>query len=1118
MENQERKSIHWFDKPLLEGTKLTIGTTIFIAILVLALVSRFYDLGARTISHDETSHVYYSWRLYKGMGYAHTPLTHGPFQFHLLALSYFFFGDNDFTARIPAAVFSVLAIVFLWKFKRYLGKTGMLATSALLLISPYMLYYGRYVRNEAFVIVFGIITIWAILRYLETGEAKYTFWLTAATTLHYTTKETAFIYTAQAMIFLGMVFVVNILRKDWKRKQYKNPFIIALIVSLVLLMVMMGIRMYNSAVAVIPAEGVMQDAAAAETGLPSLLVALPLILSIISALLGLYFAIRGLLWENIRENRAFGLLVLLGSFVLPQLTPFPMKMLGMDPTNYDVSNIIKGLFVFIPIVLLSIAVGLLWNTKVWLINAGIFYIPFTLLYTTFLTNVNGFVSGIVGSLGYWLEQQGVKRGNQPWYYYIGLQIPIYEYLPALGTLTALWIYLKKIYRRTNNKEHSSVEPVDSNQNLFVPMMFFWTITSGIAYSIAGEKMPWLTCHIALPMIFLAGWAIGKLFDNFNWRYFTERKGILTVALVFTFVLSLSKMITLIIGATGFDWKTHGENLASIQVTGFIVLNLIVVILSGWALGSLINNWDIWRLLRNLYTAFLVFLAVLTARTAAMAAYINYNNPTEYLVYAHMARGPKEAFEQIKELSRRTTDGLSMEVAYDDETTYPYWWYLRNFTTQNFYGDKPTRELRKAPVILVGNKNYGKIEPVVGNAYYKFDYIRIWWPNQDYFNLTYDRIVNAITNPDMREALFRIWFFRDYAKYAELTGQDLSLENWTPSVKMRLYVRKDIASKVWNLANTAAEEKEIKADPYEGKGVTLVPDKIVGTEGKQPGEFVKPRNVAVASDGSLYVADSGNNRIQHLSPDGDVIKVWGKFGDISTGDAPPGTFYEPWGIAVDSDNNVYVADTWNHRIQKFDANGNFITQWGTFGQAENSSAFWGPRDILVDSQDRIFVTDTGNKRIVIFDKDGNFLSSFGTAGLLAGEFDEPVGIALDGNGRAFVADTWNQRIQRFVPSGDGLTFTADHQWEISGWYGQSLDNKPYIAVDRKGHLFASDPEGYRILEFDTDGKFIRYWGDYGDEQDGLNLPTGMAIDSNGGIWVADAGNNRLLHFITETGTK
>jgi sugar lactone lactonase YvrE len=71
-----------------------------------------------------------------------------------------------------------------------------------------------------------------------------------------------------------------------------------------------------------------------------------------------------------------------------------------------------------------------------------------------------------------------------------------------------------------------------------------------------------------------------------------------------------------------------------------------------------------------------------------------------------------------------------------------------------------------------------------------------------------------------------------------------------------------------------------------------------------------------------------------------LHVWGSFADIAQGEAPPSTFYEPWGIAIGPDGSVYVADTWNHRIQKFTAKGEFIKMWGYFGQAEQPDGFWG----------------------------------------------------------------------------------------------------------------------------------------------------------------------------------
>jgi DNA-binding beta-propeller fold protein YncE len=181
-----------------------------------------------------------------------------------------------------------------------------------------------------------------------------------------------------------------------------------------------------------------------------------------------------------------------------------------------------------------------------------------------------------------------------------------------------------------------------------------------------------------------------------------------------------------------------------------------------------------------------------------------------------------------------------------------------------------------------------------------------------------------------------------------------------------------------------------------------------------------------------------------------------------------------------------------------------------GVLETPTAFWGPRSLAFDSQGRLYVTDTGNKRVVIFDADGNYISQFGSVGMQSGEFDEPVGIVISKDDVIYVADTWNQRIQSFM--GDSTNnFTPLISWNIVGWYGQSLDNKPYLTILNNDHLLASDPEGYRILEFSGTGEFIRYWGDYSTGPEGLNLPVGLCADDSGGVWVADSGNHRILHF-------
>ena len=278
------------------------------------------------------------------------------------------------------------------------------------------------------------------------------------------------------------------------------------------------------------------------------------------------------------------------------------------------------------------------------------------------------------------------------------------------------------------------------------------------------------------------------------------------------------------------------------------------------------------------------------------------------------------------------------------------------------------------------------------------------------------------------------------------------------------------------------------------------DQIFGAE-RYPLGLNAPRAIAAGLHDDLYVADSRNHRILHIGSDGTLLNQWGTFADQQTGNAPMGTFNEPWGVAVGPDGSVYVSDTWNHRIQKFTADGHPILMWGQYGQPtpdipESKSFFWGPRGIAVDSQGHVFVADTGNKRIVVFDAEGNYITEFGSGGFDPGQFDEPVGVTVANDGTVFVTDTWNQRVQSFLPNPDGTFYAPLQQWDVSAWYGQSVDNKPFITVSQDKHVFITDPEGYRVIEFTENGDFVRTWGDFGSGANEIGLAAGITIDQNG----------------------
>ena len=1224
----------WLEKPIHPAlSAITVEVALFAGIILLAIVTRFYDLETRVMSHDESLHTYFSWLLYRGQGYQHTPMMHGPWQFHWIALSYFLFGVSDFTARIPAVLFSIATVGLIWYWRRYLGRTGALIAAILMVVSPYMLYYGRYVRNESYAGLAGVLLLYAILRYLESGHTRHMMLVTLATVLHFTAKETAFIYTAQVILFLGAYFVIQITRRPWQENQSLfRTFIVALVAGSVLLAVG-ATATYLSR----PHETLSGTETAAPSnptdetspfeptsGGSSFGTVLVAAGALILVGAGLTYFLQAYVWHKIPKNRSFDLLILLGTFVLPMATAFPLDWLKsrlnvVVPTDAaSVSTLdtrslgIIGAFLVV-FFIISIVVGLLWSRNWWK-YATVFWSIFIIFYTTVFTNAAGFFTGIIGSLGYWLVQQGVERGSQPEYYYILVQIPMYEFLPALGSLLAVGLGFKKLLDQraapnttaeedvesdtveevlpveTVTAEPEVLEPVetDSNFGTFFGLTLWWVVSSILAFTIAGERMPWLTYHMAWPMILLTGWGLGQLVDSLAPRLSLEapqRIGLAILTLI-VFVLAAFNTLRSLYGATP---PFQGTELLQLQATAAFIFPFVAMILSGaflaylmrndlmslgtvalmilalitlgssiingatlisltstvgtdpasisagWMkfgsallalIGSIIGIVYLSRIQRNTSFVTLVVLTIFgllfvqTVRTSFRAAYINYDDATEYLVYAHGATGVKDVMRQVEEISKRTAGGLNAVVAYDASApdtgvSWPMVWYLRDFTALRSF-DQPTRSLRDAVAVIVDQKNFDKINAALGDEFYQFDYIRMWWPNQDYFNLDRTRVVNAITNPQIREGIFDIWFNRDYTTYAQAIGStSMTLTTWQPADQMRLYIRKDVAAKIWNYGVGPAAAP-VTVDPYEAGTMMIPADQIFGADLYPPLGLNAPRAIAAGLNEDIYVADSRNNRILHIAADGSLLQEWGTFADNTSGNAPISTFYEPWGVAVGPDGSVYVTDTWNHRVQKFTEDGEPVTTWGQYGQPipespETKSFFWGPRGIAVDTQGNVFVADTGNKRIAVFDEDGNYITEFGTAGLDPGQFDEPVGVAVANDGTVYVTDTWNQRIQSFIPNEDGTIYFPLQQWDVNGWFGQSLENKPFIAVSEDKHVFITDPEGYRVIEFTENGEFVRTWGDFGAGPDEIGLAAGVAVDLAGFVWVTDAGNNRILRY-------
>ena len=196
-----------------------------------------------------------------------------------------------------------------------------------------------------------------------------------------------------------------------------------------------------------------------------------------------------------------------------------------------------------------------------------------------------------------------------------------------------------------------------------------------------------------------------------------------------------------------------------------------------------------------------------------------------------------------------------------------------------------------------------------------------------------------------------------------------------------------------------------------------PLRIIGGPGSGPGQFKAPGGIAVAANGDLFVADFYNQRIQQLRADGGFIRQWGTTGRIGIG---PGKFNYPTDVALGSGGALYVADGYNDRVQAFARDGGFAGKWG----GPFAMNIWGPfrgwfatvTALAIDRDGNVFVADFYNNRVQKFSPDGTFLAAFGGKGEGPGQFMYAIGVAVADDGSVLVTDFGNNRITKWRPQG------------------------------------------------------------------------------------------------------
>ena len=266
---------------------------------------------------------------------------------------------------------------------------------------------------------------------------------------------------------------------------------------------------------------------------------------------------------------------------------------------------------------------------------------------------------------------------------------------------------------------------------------------------------------------------------------------------------------------------------------------------------------------------------------------------------------------------------------------------------------------------------------------------------------------------------------------------------------------------------------------------------LGQEGAAPGQLKEPSDIAVDSDGIIYVADKGNKRINIMDRDGRTINTW------RSSRTDGWKLDEPAGIAVYG-NKVYVTDSYNDQVLVFFKSGVFVDKFG--GSGSGPKQFDEPHGICV-RQGIVYVADTGNNRVQLFSLDGIYLGSIGKKGDGLGEMSRPTDVAVDGRGYIYVSEEGNDRIGVFLQSGRLYRYYYDVKGPTS------------VAVDRMG-FFVGDAGNFKIKKFNLESRLILSFGTEGKDDAQFRSISGVAVDKDGNIYVVDSGRNDIQIFVPE----
>ena len=918
----------------IDLTRVSVSAVAWVVITVIGAALRLFQIGASSLSADESRKAFDAWSLIHGAteGPNRAPDETAPTGLLLRAASFFLFGDSDTTVRVVSALLGIGLILLIWSIRDLLGDLRALAAAALIALSPTLVYASRTVNEEIVALFMGTALIVSVFRL---GQGDRTPGLALPV-----------IFGATLAALIG-----------------SGPSAITLLV-------------------VIVATGVIAPFVSSSYGT----------------------VLRTALDRLMNDRRAF--IAAVSSFVITLVTLF--SRFFSDP---------------------------------------------------------GALGGLGQVLADWGSLIATRSSATPTQFFI-LSLLLYEILAVVFAFKAAI---------AEPRPDEIRPPIDWS----IPAI--WFLLALVLFSFSSGRETEHAALIVFPLLLLGGIGLGDtlraVLDRGDGR---RNLGVLILTVLGLTVALLAALVLIGRIDTAAD---KGDAVFQVFAAALIALAPMVVLAYTYSdhLGKAVG----WRPVRAaVLLGVAIVIALLSLRTATELSFYRNSEGNELLAQQTSTEDLRDITGRIANLSRdvngvenspaNPTGGLELSIRMDRTVQWPFRWYFRDYP--NLTVTAPGQATNEEAQLVIASDPTGMTE-----AGYQPSVIE-----------TTTGISPTYRDPSLGTVLKHIFL----------------PSNWDQGVKFLLY--RDMVEPAAPGTVVFGYAGEVVSE-ISGERPTYSLFDRAGP-GANSGQFNQPRGIAISPDGlRIYVLDTQNGRIQVFADTGELLGIWGdgEGDDVSLALTENGL--GPYGLSVGPDGLIYVADTWNHRIVVINPDGQVVRTFGEFGNNEDSpdpnlnpGTFYGPRDVVVFN-DEIYVTDTGNERVQVFGPDGSFRRAWGGTGTGPGQLIEPVGIAVSDDSRVYVADSGNGRISVFDTNGAPLA-----QWPVDSWLGTQFF-EPYLVTDSAGNIYASSPNTSSVLVYAPDGALIDEIVEIegvGIDRVPLQLPAGLAISSENDLLIADRGSSEV----------